>query len=100
MNIWITVLFSHKSGLPVDNIACTVWHVGCFDANISLQRYITYITEQQFSQIEKQLISCNAKLESERKQHERLQKEHEVTGKSKVYSDFFTNLEDCTGKVE
>ncbi|CAH3109789.1 unnamed protein product [Pocillopora meandrina] len=35
--------------------------------------------EQQFNQIEKQLISCNAKLESEQKQHERLQKEHEET---------------------
>jgi len=35
--------------------------------------------EQQFNQIEKQLISCNAKLESEQKQHARLQKEHEET---------------------
>ncbi|XP_020609857.1 nucleoprotein TPR-like isoform X1 [Orbicella faveolata] len=35
--------------------------------------------EQQFSQIEKQLISCNAKLESEQKQNERLQKEHDET---------------------
>ncbi|CAH3021550.1 unnamed protein product [Porites evermanni] len=35
--------------------------------------------EQQFSQIEKQLISCNARLESEQKQHARLQKEHEET---------------------
>ena len=40
--------------------------------------------EQQFNQIEKQLISCNAKLESEQKQHERLQKEHEETGKLKI----------------
>ena len=37
-------------------------------------------TEQQFTQIEKQLISCNARLESEQKQHARLQKEHEETG--------------------
>ena len=48
--------------------------------NVSL-----YIIEQQFSQIEKQLISCNAKLESEQKQHERLQKEHEETGKIRVF---------------
>ncbi|XP_074635323.1 nucleoprotein TPR-like isoform X3 [Acropora palmata] len=35
--------------------------------------------EQQFSHIEKQLISCNTKLDSEQKQHVRLQKEHEET---------------------
>lgn len=54
-----------------------------FRRNVSLTSI-----EQQFSQIEKQLISCNAKLESEQKQRERLQKEHEETGKIKVYHTF------------
>jgi len=44
--------------------------------------FILYSKEQQFSLIEKQLISCNAKLESEQKQHERLKKEHEETGET------------------
>ena len=46
--------------------------------------FILYSTEQQFSLIEKQLISCNAKLESEQKQHERLKKEHEETGETEA----------------
>ena len=39
---------------------------------VSTQAYNVSLTsiEQQFSQIEKQLISCNAKLESEQKKHE------------------------------
>lgn len=44
----------------------------------------SFYVEQQFNQIEKQLISCNARLESEQKQHERLQKEHEETGKPRL----------------
>lgn len=57
---------------------------------VSTQAHNVSLTsiEQQFSQIEKQLISCNAKLESEQKQRERLQKEHEETGKIKVYHTF------------
>jgi len=45
---------------------------------------LSFLVEQQFNQIEKQLISCNAKLESEQKQHARLQKEHEETGTASV----------------
>lgn len=58
------------------NLACWLFRRKYKAYNVSL----TFI-EQQFSQIEKQLISCNAKLESEEKQHERLQKEHDETGK-------------------
>ncbi|KAJ7387616.1 hypothetical protein OS493_000951 [Desmophyllum pertusum] len=50
-----------------------------YRSDMSTLRRARVDAEQQFSQIEKQLISCNARLESEQKQHERLQKEHEET---------------------
>ena len=53
--------------------------------------------EQQFSQIEKQLISCNARLESEQKQHARLQKEHEETGNVQPNQ---MNSQQCTVYVD
>ena len=80
--------------LALLRLACWLFRRSYKVYNVSL----TFI-EQQFNQIEKQLISCNAKLESEQKQHERLQKEHEESGKIKVYPDFVSNLQDCTGKL-
>lgn len=56
-----------------------------FHLNLTVMFFFSHFcVEQQFNQIEKQLISCNAKLESEKKQHERLQKEHEETGEFKL----------------